>query len=49
MSFKTVGHEISEKEKVPLNEAYAMLAKSGRNSSKLAKHKNPNLKKIPGA
>jgi hypothetical protein len=48
MSFKSVGEGIAKKEGVPLHEAYAMLASSGRNASNKAKRANKNLMKISG-
>jgi hypothetical protein len=48
MSFKSVGSDISKKEHVPLKEAYAMLASSGRHASMAAKIKNHKLMKISG-
>lgn len=46
--FKKVGSEISKKEGVPLDQAYAMLASSTRNASPKAKAANARLKRVKG-
>jgi hypothetical protein len=46
--FDAVGKKISEKEGVPLKDAYAMLASSTRKASMKAKHANPALKNVKG-
>lgn len=46
--FKKVGSEIAQKEGVPLDEAYAMLAKSTRNASPEARAKNKRLNRVKG-
>lgn len=48
MSFESVGKKIAEKENIPLDHAYAILAKSSRNASAAAKRRNPALKKVKG-
>ncbi|MFA5376447.1 MAG: hypothetical protein WC455_11945 [Dehalococcoidia bacterium] len=47
--FETVAKEISRKQGIALENARAILAKSGRNASAAAKRKNPRLLKISGA
>ncbi len=46
--FETVAKEISKKQGIPMENARAILAKTGRNASAEAKRKNPRLLKIRG-
>ncbi len=46
--FETVAKAISRKQGIPMVNARAILAKSGRNASAEAKRKNPRLLKIHG-
>lgn len=49
MSFKAVEKSISKKEGIPMKNAGAILAKSSRDASPIAKKKNPKLKKVKGS
>lgn len=46
--FQNVAKGIAAKENIPMKNARAILANSGRNASPAAKKKNPALKKIKG-
>lgn len=46
--FSAVGKKISEKEGIPIKQAYAELAVSSRRASMKAKHSNPALKHVKG-
>lgn len=48
MSFKSVQKKIAKQEKIPVENAGAILANASRNASAKAKKKNPNLKKVKG-
>jgi hypothetical protein len=46
--FKAVEKSIAKKERIPMKNAGAILANASRNSSTMAKKKNPRLKMVSG-